>query len=76
MLKILVPEHVACLGTPQELRIPFNGNHFEISKFVSPESTDYRVVSSILAKLIREVSGSKGEDVIPNTAYVLLTSCH
>ncbi len=50
----MVPEHSATLGFGGELRVPLNGDHMAIVKYMSEYDNNYRVVSRIIANLVQE----------------------
>jgi hypothetical protein len=49
----VVPEYSATLGLPGEIRIPLDGNHSTIVKYVSEEDNNFRRVSRNIAGLVR-----------------------
>ena len=49
----MVPEFSATLGLPGEIRVPLDGNHSTIVKYVSEEDNNFRRVSRNIAGLVR-----------------------
>ena len=49
----MVPESSATLGLPGEIRVPLDGNHSTIVKYVSEEDNNFRRVSRNIVGLVR-----------------------
>ena len=62
-----MPEFSATLGFRGEVRVPLNGDHSTIVKYVSEQDNNYRVVSRTLSNLVRDARNKK-----PQTYLLIL----
>ena len=66
-----MPEFSATLGFRGEVRVPLNGDHSTIVKYVSEQDNNYRVVSRTLSNLVRDARNKK-----PQTYLLILGKIH
>ena len=58
-MKIIVPSYSATLGFPGERASALNGNHMEITKFLSKADDSFKRVSGHVARLVNKFGLAK-----------------